>query len=308
MTPIDGTWDVSSLMPRDADAIRKRDVARREKYAADLMLLAGSPLDAYERYLKAADMCKTGVPDPLWYASALEGCAAAHIAMAEAGGFGVDDYLESNFQLPDEIMALAKTKDDKKTTASTSKQTLPEIVFALCEEALNITNRHLKLGAYHAELLLKLATYVAESAEGHLRCRWGEGVGCYTGEPDDIPRWEKPSVSKLKFGDLKTKDGADMVTINSYNRTKQVCELLQEAASVGSLDPFTRVDVAAKCARLCLDGIKVSLYRPLKSLSLKRHLDLTLDPRSLPAGAARKGRESSYREKQRSLPLSRLRQ
>jgi hypothetical protein len=32
-------------------------------------------------------LCKTVAMDPLWHASALEGCAAAHIAMAEAGGY-----------------------------------------------------------------------------------------------------------------------------------------------------------------------------------------------------------------------------
>ena len=101
LTPIDSYWETASLSARDLEAIRKRDVGRREKFAADLALLAGSPLDAYERYLKAAEWCKTGTPDPLWYASALEGCAAAHIAMAEAGGYGVDEYLEHNFQMPD---------------------------------------------------------------------------------------------------------------------------------------------------------------------------------------------------------------
>lgn len=66
ITPLDKHWEQSSLTSRDFEAIRKRDAARREKWAADLTLLAGSPLDAYERYLKAAEMCKTGTPDPLW--------------------------------------------------------------------------------------------------------------------------------------------------------------------------------------------------------------------------------------------------
>lgn len=157
-------------------------------------------------------------------------------------------------------MALAKGREDKRQgSGASNKQTLPEVVFALCDEALNITNRHPKLGPFHAELLLKLAYYVSESSEGHLRCRWGEGEGCYAGEADDIPRWQKPSVYKLKFGELKTRDGTgDMVAINTFNRTKQVCDLLQEAVSVGSLDPASRVDVAARCARMCLDGVKAS--------------------------------------------------
>jgi hypothetical protein len=82
LTPLDEFWDYSELAPKDAHEMMKREVARREKFAADLSLLAGSPLDAYERYTKAADLCKTTCPDPLWYASALEGCAAAHIAMS----------------------------------------------------------------------------------------------------------------------------------------------------------------------------------------------------------------------------------
>jgi len=266
ITPLDSAWEQSALGSRDMDAIRKRDAARREKWAADLSLLAGSPLDAYERYLKAAELCKTGTPDPLWYACALDGCAAAHIAMAEAGGYGVDEYLENNFQLPEDVMAMAQKDPTQRQTSSGSnanKQTLPEVVFALCEEALNITNRHEKLGPLHAELLLKLAWYVSESSEGHLRCRWGEGDECYAGTEgvDDIPRWQKPSVYKLKFTDLKTRDGAgDMVAINTFNRTKQVCELLHEAVSVADIEPATRVDIAARCARMCLDGVKVRMH------------------------------------------------
>lgn len=150
ITPLDAFWERGGLSSRDVDAIRRRDVARREKWAGDLSLLAGSPLDAYERYVKAAELCKaSGTPDPLWYASALEGCAASHIAMAEAGGYGVDEYLENNFQMPDEVMALARddaaARRSTSNSAATSKQTLPEVVCALCEEALNITNRHEKL-------------------------------------------------------------------------------------------------------------------------------------------------------------------
>jgi hypothetical protein len=261
LTPMDDIWDHSELAPRDADAFRKREVGRREKFAADLSLLAGSPIDAYERYLKAAELCKTGTPDPLWYAAALEGCAAAHIAMAEAGGYSVDEYLENNFQLPEEMMALAKkdAKEEKgRQIATSAKQTLPEVVFALCEEAMNIFNRHTKLSPFHAEILLKLAWYSSESSESHLRCRWGEGTGCYAGEPSGAPRCEKTSVSQLNFGDLKTQGGEDMIGFVTFNRIKKVCELLQRAVSLGALDPATRVDVAARSARLCLEGVKVS--------------------------------------------------
>jgi hypothetical protein len=107
LTPLDDVWDYSELKPSDAQEMLRREVGRREKFAADLSLLAGSPLDAYERYMKAADLCKTSCPDPLWYASALEGCAAAHVAMVEAGGYNVDTYLESAFQ----VCYSAKTYD-----------------------------------------------------------------------------------------------------------------------------------------------------------------------------------------------------
>jgi Transport protein Trs120 or TRAPPC9, TRAPP II complex subunit len=95
MTPLDDevrSLSMDGTQPKvmgakDTEAMRKRETGRREKFLADLCLLAGSPLDAYEHYLKAAELCKTVAMDPLWHASALEGCAAAHIAMAEAGGY-----------------------------------------------------------------------------------------------------------------------------------------------------------------------------------------------------------------------------
>ena len=282
MTPMDENWDYAQLSPRDVEAIRKRDIGRREKFAADLSLLAGSPLDAYERYLKAAELCKQGTPDPLWYAMALEGCAAAHISMAEGGGYNVDEYLENNFQMPDEIMALAKKDDEKRqTTLLNNKQTLPEVVFALCEEALDILNRSEILASFYAEILLKLALYSSESAEGHLRCRWGEGPGSYGGDPGNTPRWELTSVSQLKFEELKTKDDRDMVEINTVNRVKRVCELLHEAVSIGNLDPASRVDVAARSARFCLEGVQVSsdnrqnaiALNMIKPLHMKRIFD-----------------------------------
>jgi len=171
--------------------------------------------------------------------------------------FSVDEYLENNFQLPEEIMVKAKEDANKRQAAGGNKQTLPEVVFALCEEALNILNRNEKLAHLYAELLLKLAAYSAEESEAHLRCRWGEGAGCYAGEPGDPPRWERTSVSKLTFEPLKSKDGDSMIAINTHNRIRRVGELLAMASSVACLDPPTRVDVAARSARMCLEGVKV---------------------------------------------------
>ena len=79
---------------------------------------------------------------PLWYASALEGCACAFVTMANTGGHGVDKYLENNFQLPEEIMALAIARGvaagvpsgdgrGKTMTVDRTKTTLPQAVTAL---------------------------------------------------------------------------------------------------------------------------------------------------------------------------------
>lgn len=175
----------------------------------------------------------------------------------------MDEYLENNFQLPEDIMVMAREDPAKKQASiisAGSKQTLPEVVFVLCDEALNILNRHKKVGHLYAELLLKLASYCSDEAESHLRCRWGEGPFCYSGELGDEPRWERTSVSKLKFNPLRNKDGESMIVINTHVRLKKLCALLTMATSVGSLDPQTRVDVATRCARICLDGIQVRLF------------------------------------------------
>ena len=91
----------TTIGPKDVEALKKREMGRRYKYIGDLCLLAGTPLDAYEHYLKAMELCKSGsgggststtistpVHDPLWYAATLEACAVAHIVMAEIGGYG----------------------------------------------------------------------------------------------------------------------------------------------------------------------------------------------------------------------------
>jgi hypothetical protein len=254
LTPLDDFFDYSELSPKDAHEMMRREVARREKFAADLSLLAGSPLDAYERYTKAADLCKTTCPDPLWYASALEGCASAHIAMSDVGGFNVDDYLESSFQLPDEIMACAVVS---ATDKSSVKQNLPNVVFALCEDALDVFSRHPKLACFHAELLLKLGWYVAELEDVHERCQWGLGEGCYGGEAgDDKRRWEMASATQFNFLELKTKDGEDIIIKNTLQRCQKWTEYLHSAASTGALDPITRADVALRCASICLKGLR----------------------------------------------------
>ena len=266
LTPVDEVWDISNLSGKEAEAMRKREVGRREKFAADLCLLAGSPMDAYERYLKAAELSKSKNPDPLWYAGAMEGCAAAHIAMAEAGGYNVDEYLENNFQLPDEIMSLAISSIQDVKKANTSKQTLPKIVFTLCEEALTVMTKNPAVACFHAELLLKLSWYCAEGAERHMMCRWGEGDGCYGGDQSGPRRWEAHSVHKMAFGNLKTRDGEKIIVKSTQERLRKWCGLMHRATSTGALDSASRVDVGSRCARLAIRGMEVSTTTGVESV------------------------------------------
>ena len=209
LTPLDELLEYTELSPKDAHMMMKREVSRRQKFTADLCLLAGSPLDAFERYTKAADLSKTTSPDPLWYASALEGCAAVHIAMADVGGFNVDEYLESSFQLPEELMncALVQASETKANNSGEKvvKKSMPEVIVALCEDALNVMSRHPTIASFHAELCLKVAWYTAEVEDVHARCQWGLGGDgdesgavvdgeefCYGGDPSsDKRRWGK---------------------------------------------------------------------------------------------------------------------
>lgn len=281
-TPMDAYIDPSKLSSKELDALAKRDAARREKLAADLSLLAGSPIDAYERYTHAAEMTKSN-HDPLWYAASLEGCAASFVAMADAGGHGVDEYLENNFQLPEDVMALALAvqagsadgSGRNKGTVDKTKTTLPLAVFALTDEALSILSRHEKLGGLYAELLLRLAWYAAEVEEGHLRCRWGEGDECYGGDGGEqaggtgpsIKRWQSTSVARLDLNSILVGSRGALLGEESLERSQKFVGLLHRAVSAGALDPRTRADVAATAARMCLIGVKVCLFFSCAPLS-----------------------------------------
>eukprot|EP00934_Nitzschia_sp_Nitz4_P004402 Nitzschia sp. Nitz4//scaffold5_size260463//126788//131622//NITZ4_000982-RA/size260463-augustus-gene-0.33-mRNA-1//-1//CDS//3329555340//4392//frame0 len=268
LTPLDDVWDFAELNPKDAQEMMRREIGRREKFAGDLSLLAGSPLDAYERYTKAAELCRTTCPDPLWYASAMEGCASAHIAMAEAGGFNVDDYLERSFQLPDTIMACAVLPAAEK---STTKQNMSSIVAALCDEALNVYCRHSKLACFRAELLLKLSWYGAEVEDTHLRCQWGMGEGCYGGDPQkEKRRWELASSTQLNFLELRNKHGEDVIATLTLRRAMQFSEYMNQAVAAGALDPVTRADVALRCASMCLRGLRPSCRPPSQERAAER--------------------------------------
>lgn len=267
-TPLDEIpYDMSQLLPRDIDAIKKRDVGRREKVSGDYCLLAGSPLDAYERYTHAAELAKSS-HDPLWYASSIEGCATAYIAMTDAGGHSVDEYLDQHFQLPEDVIALATSNsfgndNSKKNLIDKSKTTLPSAVFTLAEEALSIYCRHPKLAPLYAELLLKLAAYTADKEEDHLHLRWGQGEGCYSGDDNALSkeenRWERSLMAHVALGQLGVK-GRDYALFDSLARCQKCMDLLQRAVSAGGLDNASRADVAINCARICLKGVTVSFF------------------------------------------------
>jgi len=279
LTPLDEFWEYTELSPKDAHMMMKREVARRQKFTADLCLLAGSPLDAYERYTKAADLSKTTSPDPLWYASALEGCAAVHIAMADVGGFNVDEYLESSFQLPEELMSCALVPADKTTSESSIKKSMPQVVVALCEDALNVLSKHPKIACFHSELCLKLAWYTAEVEDVHVRCQWGLGGDdddsgeeyCYGGDPNNEKRrWEMASVTRLNFLDLKNKDGDDVIQVNILKRCQKCSHYMHRAAASAALDPVTRTDVALRCLAISWKGIRPTVKPTIRERSTKR--------------------------------------
>ena len=144
----------------------------------------GSSMTTFFRYTRAAELTRYS-HDPLWYASALEGCACTFVAMADTGGHGVDEYLENNFQLPNVIMAGVASGADlgdvkgRTMTVDRMKRTLPQAVTALVEEAMSVLCLQEAPAPLHSGLLVKLAEYVREDEEGHLRFRWDEGEYCY---------------------------------------------------------------------------------------------------------------------------------
>jgi len=273
-TPIDFNFDETKLTKRDIEALFKRNAARREKHAADFALQAGSAMDAYARYTKAAEASKAA-HDPLWYAAALEGIATTFVAMSDTGGHGADMYLENNFQYPDKVMMAALTilgsADEGKdsTKVDKSKTTMPRAVYALLEETEGIYSRNIKLASIHSELVLKTAWYTSELEGLHVRCRWGEGFTGISSEEETEDhamiasisgtqkRWELTSVFKIDLSLLQKRGKLD-APISQYtaSQCQRFTELLHRAAANGGLDAYTRASVAARCAKLCLKGIR----------------------------------------------------
>jgi hypothetical protein len=124
---------------------------------------------AYEHYMKAADLWKITCHDPLACGTQSHWKAVPLLItmVAEAGGFNIDEYLDTSFQLPDKMMACAVLVP---SGGKTNKQTMPRVVSALCDNTLNVLNCHQKLSCFQVELLLKLAWYSAEVEDMHVRC------------------------------------------------------------------------------------------------------------------------------------------
>jgi hypothetical protein len=277
-TPLDTVnFQGAEITAKDVEYICKRNAARRVKYTADLALLAGSVMDAYDRYTSAAGTLKS-VHDPLWYAAAKEGIAATYVAMSDTGGHNADLYLERNFQYPDKVMEAAfvlsgvKTNEiyDSNSKVDKNKTTMPEAVTALLQEACDIMSHNLKLSSIYSELLLKMAWYISELEGVHLLCRWGEGFSGGNGQNDAYgvamtaaisgqqKRWELTSVSKIDLKSLRETGKLDaLLCERAVSQSRRFTETLHRTASNGGLDPYTRAGVGARCAQLCLKGVKV---------------------------------------------------
>lgn len=60
------------------ELVRKKRYGRLQKALADISLLAGSPADAQDHYITAAELCRVS-NDWLWTAAALQGLANAKV-------------------------------------------------------------------------------------------------------------------------------------------------------------------------------------------------------------------------------------
>ena len=290
-TPLDSIiFQDIEITTKDAEYIFKRNAARREKYTADLALMAGSVMDAYDRYIRARETLKD-IHDPLWYAAALEGIATAFVAMSDTGGHGADTHLERNFQYPAKVMEAALVQSGVKTNdlydrVDRSKTTMPEAVTSLLQESCDIMSRNIKLSSIYSELLLKLAWYIGELEGVHLLCRWGEGFSGGDGHDDAYgvamtaaisgqqKRWETTAVSKIPLDRLQDAGKLDALFCkNAIDQCRRFTETLHKTASNGGLDAFTRAGVGARCAQLCLKGVKVPHWfadRQTKKSSFRR--------------------------------------
>jgi hypothetical protein len=282
LTPIDEQEWSKSQNTKDSESKRKKQVARREKLSADLALLAGSPLDAYKRYVKAAELTKATF-DPIWNAAAMEGIAASLVAMADVGGAGVDEFLASEYNSsgPDDThegrkkAGLAATiLDDVKDliTQAPPPATLPAAVYTHAMDALNIYAKNVRLSSLYSELALKLAKYMAKSEDSHVFCRWGEGEHCFSGDTVTGFRRLERSDTVASFGSTGSMSGEGSSYFEQYvpsplvpmptqvvARCSRISELLHRATAAEGLSSESRMRVCVIAAKACLGGVSYSL-------------------------------------------------
>ncbi|GMH94556.1 hypothetical protein TL16_g12939 [Triparma laevis f. inornata] len=287
MTPIDETEVTGKTKnQKDSEMRRKKQVARREKLSADLCLLAGSPLDAYQRYLKSIELCKACL-DPIWLAGSLEGCAASLNTMADMGGAGVDEFLNATFggdlnpycsssltnaELKS-LLLVPSAEELQPRQDSPPVKTLPQTIFSLTVEALSIFSRNIKVSSLYSELAIKLARYCATLEDSHLFGRWGEGENCYSGDTvTGFRRLERSQTVMSSASSVTSFDSKDSESGTAsgkepplppivVSRCARISEWLHRATGADGLSPESRARICASAAKICLVGVRFSLLK-----------------------------------------------
>jgi len=229
-------------LARNRISLRRRDAARRSKRGADLALLAGSPLDALQRYVASADMAKE-TADSVWYATCLQGQAAALCNMASFGGAEDRRYLDRNFGTDGSSADRDATDEGERRGAAGAASRLSLSVFSLMEECIAILSRHRLLAPAYADSCLHVARYVAFEEAQHQRGRWGH-------DPNIVDTTHVRSTC-LSPADIE--------------RCGRVLDHICRAVSAGGLGIGKRAELAAQAAEICLLGVVSSekSYTPM---------------------------------------------
>ena len=145
-----------------------------------------------------------------------------------------------------------------------AKTTLPEAIYSLCDDALEVLVRYKSMSIFYSKLLLKLARYVAESEDSHLRCRWGEGDDCYKMHvASGNMRWANTSMALVDALVGSMDEVPSLVSAyNQYSlkRAQNCASFLHRAVSSGGLEAAPRIGIAFVAAQICLTGINVSIF------------------------------------------------
>ena len=121
------------------------------------------------------------------------------------------------------------------------------------------------MSVFYSRLLLKLARYVAESEDSHLRCRWGEGKECYKVHVSSgNMRWANTSMALVDALVGSLDEVPSLVSAyNQYSlkRAQNCASFLHRAVSAGGLKPSHRIGMSFIATQICLDGVKVRKYK-----------------------------------------------